>query len=298
MTTRRYDLLTYAMLGGAVLFWAGNSIVGRAVRNDIDPISLSLLRWIGATLVVAPLALPHLRTDWPKIREGWKATAIICLAGIAGFNTLLYAGLAQTLATNALLIQAAIPGLVLILGALALGQKEPRMKVLGIVLSVLGAAFTVFRGSIDAVLGLELGKGDPLVLAACVTWAIYTLSLQFAPKVRPASFLFVTFLGGALVLSVVAMVVPGRHFEWSTGAALGVGYTGVFPSVLAYFFYNAAVARAGPAQAGQAIAMMPIIGALLAALLLAEPLHWYHAVGMTMIVAGIVIAARAHPQPR
>ena len=162
MTSRRGDWLTYAMLGCTIAFWAGNAIVGRAVRDDIDPVMLALLRWIGATIVVAPLAWRGLREDWPVIRAAWKPTFALCLAGIVGFNTVLYAGLQYTTATNTLLMQASIPGLVLLIAALAFSQREPKVKVFGILLSVFGAAFTIFKGDIDALLSLRLGKGDLL----------------------------------------------------------------------------------------------------------------------------------------
>lgn len=293
MTTRKTDWPTYAMLAATILFWAGNSIVGRAVRDDIDPVTLALLRWIGASLVVAPFAMKGLREDLPVLRAAWKQVLALCLTGVVGFNTLLYAGLQHTAATNALLMQAMIPGLLLLLGAAAFKQREPRIKTAGILISMFGALFTIFRGSVEAVLSLELGRGDLIVFTACLVWATYTLLLRFMPKVRPASFLFVTFAGGALALLPIAALVPGHHIEWNGRTVLALAYVSVLPSVASYFLYNAAVARAGPAIAGQAISMMPVFGALLASLLLGEVLHWYHALGMAIIVGGIALASRA-----
>lgn len=298
MTSKRGDWLTYVMLGCTIAFWAGNSIVGRAVRAEIDPVTLALLRWIGATIVVTPLAWRGLRADLPAIRAAWKPTLALCVTGIVGFNTVLYAGLQYTSAANALLMQASVPGLVLAIAAIAFAQREPSMKVFGILLSVFGAAFTIFKGDLHAVLALRLGKGDLIVLAACLLWAIYTVLLRLAPNVRPASFLFVLFAGGALILLPVALILPGRHLELTAASIGAIAYVSVFPSVIAYFLFNASVARAGSAIAGQAIAMMPIVGALLAALLLGEALHWYHGVGIAIILAGILIAAPGRVQKR
>ncbi|RVQ69744.1 DMT family transporter [Croceicoccus ponticola] len=291
MAKRKIDWLTYAMLGATIAFWAGNAIVGRMVRGDIDPVSLALLRWIGAALVVAPIAWRGLRADLPAIRAAWKPVLALCVTGIVGFNTLLYEGLLYTTASNALLMQATIPALVLVIAALVFKQREATWKVVGIALSVCGAAFTIFRGNLQAAIEMQLGKGDLLVFGACVTWAIYTVLLRLAPKVRPASLLFVMFAGGALILLPVALMMPGRQIAWNAQTVGAVAYIAVLPSVVAYFLFNAAVARAGAAIAGQAIALMPVAGALLAALLLGEKLHWYHAVGMVIIVAGIAIAA-------
>lgn len=291
METQRTDWLTYAMLACTILFWSGNAIVGRAIRTDIDPVSLAFLRWVGASLVIAPFAWRGLRTDLPRIRACWKMTAVLCLTGVAGFNTLLYAGLQTTPATNALLVQALIPGLVLIFAAVAFGQFERGWKVTGIMLSVFGAMFTIFKGDIHSVLALGLGRGDLFVFAACLCWAVYTVLLRFAPQVRPATFLFVTFAGGALFLLPFVVLSSGTHVEWSWSTLAAIGYIAIFPSVAAYYLFNAAVARAGHAIAGQAITLMPLIGALLASLLLGEALHWYHGAGMALILLGIVTAA-------
>ena len=40
----------YLLLTMAVLFWAGNFILGRAFHNDIPPIALAFWRWLGASV--------------------------------------------------------------------------------------------------------------------------------------------------------------------------------------------------------------------------------------------------------
>ena len=62
----------YLLLTLTVLFWSGNMVVGRGIRGDVPPMALSFWRWAIAFLCVLPLALPHLRTQWPLIRKGWK----------------------------------------------------------------------------------------------------------------------------------------------------------------------------------------------------------------------------------
>jgi drug/metabolite transporter (DMT)-like permease len=70
----------------------------------------------------------------------------------------------------------------------------------------------------------------------------------------------------------------------------------LLPSLLSYFIYNRATEIVGPARAGQAITLMPLFGAFLAAALLGEALHPFHFAGMVLILAGIVVAALA-PRP-
>ena len=57
MPLDRRHAQAFALLGLVMILWAGNSIVARAVRHDIAPFTLALLRWTGASLVVAPFAI-------------------------------------------------------------------------------------------------------------------------------------------------------------------------------------------------------------------------------------------------
>ena len=84
--------------------------------------------------------------------------AAVCLLGIGAFNALLYTGLQDTTATNALLLQAGVPALVALLDRWMFGVRVSRMQALGIAASVLGVLAIVF----DRVLALA-GR-------ACTPW--------------------------------------------------------------------------------------------------------------------------------
>ena len=58
----------YLLLTLANLLWAGNWIVSRAFHAELPPVALSFWRWMVALLCLLPLALPHVRRDWPQLR--------------------------------------------------------------------------------------------------------------------------------------------------------------------------------------------------------------------------------------
>ncbi len=296
MIKQKPDLRAYAMLGLVMLFWAGNSIVGRAVRSDIPPFTLALVRWVGALLILAPVALRHVIAEWEAIRRKWPVILLLGLVGVAGFNGFLYSGLHYTTATNALLIQALIPGLVLLTGALLFHDRSPWKQVAGVALSTLGVMFIVFRGDPMAILRLHFGFGDSLILGGCLVWAIYTVCLRLAPQIHPLAFLFTTFAIGAITMAPLALGEAERiaQIPWKPGIFAAFAYVAIFPSVIAYFLYNAAVAHIGSGAAGQTISLMPLFGALLAVALLNEKLQAYHGAGMALILAGVLLSALAH----
>src|SRR3954454_20553762 len=80
----------YLLLSLTALFWAGNAIVGRFAAGHISPVTLSVLRWSGAFLIVLPFAWRHLLRDWPTIRTRLGLMVLLSVTGIGAFNTLQY----------------------------------------------------------------------------------------------------------------------------------------------------------------------------------------------------------------
>ena len=291
MRKDRSDTFAIAMLGLVILIWAGNSIVGRAVRFDIPPNTFAFGRWLLAFLVVIPLAAGPIFRDWAEIRRNWKWIVILGALGVGGFNTFLYHGLHYTTATNALLLQAAIPAVVVILDRLFFGTKADGWHKLGVAFSILGVVTIVFEGDPSAALRLHFGLGDLYILGSVSVWSLYTVLLRLRPPIAPVSFVALTFSVAALVNAPLAVeewnagIVP----VWSPAVVGAFVYVALFASLVAYFVYNWAAAKIGAARAGQSITMLPLFGALLSALLLGEKLHPYHFAGMSLILAGIVV---------
>ena len=289
----------YAMLACVMLFWAGNAIVGRLVRDDIPPATLSLLRWSGALALLLPFAWQHLRNDRAALVAHWPRVVGLGLIGVASFNTLYYLGLHDTTASNGLLLQALIPGGVLIMDRAMFGIRPARASIVGVVIATLGVAVIVFRGDYHMLTSLALGRGDLIILVAITLWALYTSLLKTKPAVHPFSFLAATFAVAVIALTPVAALefANGARVHWTGTVVAAIAYVAILPSLVAYLLFNQAVAMIGAGAAGQAINLMPLFGALMAALLLGEALHGYHAIGMAMILAGLVVGLTGSRMP-
>ncbi len=291
----RADVRAYAMLACVMLFWSGNAIIGRAIRADVAPALLSLLRWGGALLLLLPFAWRHLVADRAALSEHWLRVVVLGLIGVASFNTLYYLGLHDTTASNGLLLQALIPGGVLIADRMIFGIRPRALAVTGVVVATLGVGAIVFRGDYHLLTQLALGRGDLIILGAVALWALYTSLLKTKPQVHALGFLAATFAVAVIALAPIAAweFAGGARPHFSGPVMLAVAYVAIFPSLIAYLLFNVSVAAIGAGAAGQAINLMPLFGALLAAALLGEQLHGYHAVGMAMILAGLVLGITA-----
>ena len=74
----------YLLLTLTVLSWSGNMVIGRGIRGDIPPLTLAFWRWVIAFLLVLPLALPHLKTQWPLLKKCWRPLLVLGLLGVGG----------------------------------------------------------------------------------------------------------------------------------------------------------------------------------------------------------------------
>jgi drug/metabolite transporter (DMT)-like permease len=292
MQTESRNLRAYAGLMLVMILWAGNSIIGRAVHGEVDPLTLAFVRWTGASLILLPFAWRPLRREWPAIRAAWKPILLLGLLGVGAFNALLYSGLQYTTATNGLLLQAAIPAEVVIFDRLFFGVRSPLLQNLGVACSILGVAAIVFQGDPAQALHFHFGFGDVLVLVAVVVWSLYTVLLRLRPAISGTSFVATTFIIGALAMTpfFVHDLLGGERIAFTPKVIGSFAYVAVLPSIVSYYIFNSATQTVGPARSGLAITLMPIFGAFLSAALLGETLHSYHFAGMALIVLGIALS--------
>ena len=66
----------------------------------------------------------------------------------------------------------------------------------------------------------------------------------------------------------------------------------IFPSTLAYLFFNRGIALIGPNRAAPFFHLVPVFGSAMAILLLGEQPRLFHLVGYVLVLAGVVIASR------
>ena len=284
----------YLLLTLTALFWSGNMVLGRAIRDDVPPFTLAFWRWTIALLLTLPLALPHLKTQWPLLRKSWRAVVILGLLGVGGFNTFAYLALQRTTATNVLLLNSFIPVATIALAWAVLGKRLRPLEWLGVALSLCGVLAIVARGELATLAGLTLNVGDLWMLAAVFVWALYTIGLQWRPAgVDPMLMLAAFTVVGLLALAPAYAweLAHDQHMRISTASLAGIAYVGTLPGFLGYIFYNRGVAEVGPGKASLFIHLMPVFGTLLSAVFLGEMPLAYHFVGIALIFAGIFIAS-------
>ena len=282
-------------------FWAFNSVIGRAVRDDISPVALSFWRWLVPVAILAPIVWRELEREWPVIRREWKMLLLLGLIGTALHNVVTYWALHHTLAINIQLFNSTVPLGVMLFAWIALGARPQQRELSGFAISLLGVLIIICQGELARLAGLDLNKGDLVALAAMLVWGVNTtLIKRRPPELSIWLFTFVTAAIGVLAL------VPLFAWELVTVSASiiytplvwgGVMHMGILGSLVATAFLSFGIDRLGPARASLFTHLVPVFGALLAMLLLGEALRWFHVAGFAMVLAGLVVCNQLRLAP-
>lgn len=285
----------FAFLALANLLWAGNWVIGRALRDAFDPVSLNFWRWVIAVAVLAPFALPGLAAKRGVIRRHAAILALLAVLSVSIFQSLVYLGLQSTTAVNAVLINCAGPLFILLFAWLIDGERASLRQLAGFLVSVAGILVILSRGEPARLAQLEFHSGDAWIVLAIAIWGAYSVLLKRRPpELGGLHFLFVISAAGVLFLAPVFafQVVQAPPRLPTLPEALAVLYVGLAASVAAYLFWNRGTAIVGANAAGFTLYLLPIFGALLAIAFLDETFGAFHAVGTATIVAGVVLATR------
>jgi drug/metabolite transporter (DMT)-like permease len=284
----------YLLLSLTSLFWSGNVVIGRYIAGYVPPITVSVIRWGGAFLILLPFAAPHLVRDWPLIRKRAGLLALLALTGFSAYNTIAYYGLHFTTAINGLLLQSVTPLFVALWSFILFRDRLSLRQAAGICLSLAGVIVIICQGSVAILFAIAFNRGDLLFVIALLIYASYVATLRLRPAIYPLSFLAVGMGAG------VVLLLPGMALEIAYGQAIVFDYLSafsllylcIFPSILGYLFLNRGIELIGANRAAPFIHLVPVFGSVLAIALLGEKLHLFHAIGYVLVLAGITLATR------
>jgi drug/metabolite transporter (DMT)-like permease len=297
---RRLTLSTALLLTIPPLMWAGNAVVGRLVKDAVPPMTLNLLRWSLALLILLPLGRAAFIDGSGALRH-WRRYALLGLFGIGLYNSFQYLALQSSTPINVTLVAAGLPVWMMLVGRLFFGVPLRAWQGAGAVLSICGVLVVLCRGDWHQLAALRLVIGDLYMILATIAWSFYSWLLmqkQDVPALRAdwAAFLLVQVLYGVLFSGVFTAVewsvAAPRPIAWSPAVWAALAFVALGPAVLAFRCWGAGLAKAGPAVGAFFVNLTPLFAALLSAAFLGEPPHLYHLLAFALIVGGIGVSAR------
>lgn len=296
----RLSPATALLLTVPPLMWAGNAVVGRMVSQLVPPMTLNLLRWALAGLLLLPLAGWVLRRNsglWPH----WRRFSMLGLLSVGAYNALQYLALHTSSPINVTLVAASMPVWMLLIGRLFFAAPVSQRQLVGALLSISGVLLVLSRGHLETLLQVKLLPGDIYILIAAICWAFYSWMLA-RPGGEPdairsdwAAFLLAQIVFGLAWSALFAggeWALTDARIVWGWPLVLSLLFVAVGPAVLAYRAWGIGVQRAGPTIASFFGNLTPLFTALMSSALLGDLPQLYHGAAFVLIVCGIVVSSR------
>ena len=269
-------------LGSALTFGAATPL-SKLLLASLDPQLLAGLLYLGAGaglagvhLARAALGIPAQEAPLRRADLPWLGVVIL-FGGIIG-PLLLMLGLSRT--------QAASGSLLLNLESLAsmglawvvFRENVDRTLLLGAFAIVAGAAVLSWQGQ-----EVHFDAGAALIAAACLAWGIDNNLTRKLSAADPVSIALLKGLAAGAANTAFAL---GRGAALPSAGILGaaalVGFIGIGVSLVLFVL---GLRHLGAARTGAYFSLAPFIGALLAIIVLGEP------VTARLVVAGLLMAA-------
>jgi drug/metabolite transporter (DMT)-like permease len=283
-------MAVYLKLLLTALFWGGTSVAGRAITRDVGPLSVAFLRFaLASSLLLILTWRAEKRLPLPS-RNQILPLGLLGLIGVFAYNALFFNALKLIDAGRAAMIIALNPVFIGLLAAYFFKDRLSPIRLIGIVLSVTGAAVVISRGEATHLLGGGLGWGEILTLGCMASWVAYSLIGKGILKgMSPlVSVSYSSVVGtGALFLPAYTEGMMGHLAEYSIADWMGISYLGIFGTVLGFVWYYEGIKKIGPTRAGQFINFVPVSAIILAFFILGEPITWSLLVGGLFVISGV-----------
>jgi drug/metabolite transporter (DMT)-like permease len=297
----------YLKLVLTTFFWGGTFVAARFAVGEAPPFFAASCRFIIASAFLIPLAA------WQSHKEGRRfplpedlrqlaGLFSLGLTGVFLYNAVFFTGLKLTTASNGALIVAINPLLTAVLSALWLRERVSPSQAAGLLLSLFGVALVIARGSLGIVASLSFNRGDLIMLGAPLCWALYSiLGKKVLSRFTPlAATTYAAFFGAVMLVPAALMEHaatggPLPAFSWL--GWLAILQLALLGTVVGFVWWYEGVQRIGTARAAAFVNLVPLFGALLAALILGERLVAAQLWGGFLVIVGVYWGSRQPSRP-
>ncbi len=284
------------MLLATILLWSLNlSVTKYILTHGLAPLAYATVRYALAGLIFVALTLFAERT----LRVERRHLPLLALAAVVlWLNQLSFVlALDRTTAATVGLVMGSIPIFAALFGLVLGTERLTRRFWLAALTSFVGVAL-VAVGSESSVTGGY--AGILLGLAMCATWAGYSVVIAPLMRTYSPSRVSAIVIPAAWVLIALVGTPAVREQDWDLSWEIWalLVFATLGPLVLTNVLWFRSIHRIGPARATLATNLQPFVAAVLAVVLLSEPLSALQFVGGLLIAVGIFVVRRRVPAPQ
>ena len=301
-------LIPYLAVVTAMLIWAGAGIAVKEALIVFSPLTLIVLRFTLAVLIMLAVGLSFRRNEILGLQLVAKRDIPLFLLGglfqpflYFIFETYTYQSFASPTIAEAML--STQPVFAPIFAFVLLRERVTRNNILGIILSTIGMLLLLLVGSDDFSLGSPWG-----ILLAIVTVSMsvsYSVVLRRIPT-RYSSLSIVFYVQSfSLILFYVVWMLMGEasafmnnstpllhHSTQLLHSGIAVLYLAIFASVAAFVLFCYTVRKIGVTRANVFNNIRPVFTAMLMWLIFDEVLPIWKLIGIVIIIIGLFISQK------
>ena len=223
--------------------------VGKAITPTLDPVVLTLLRFILATVLFTPYVHHAFRLSFP----GWRAIGRYSLisGALVGFFWLMFLSLRITQPMNTGVIFTTVPGISGLFSWFLVKERLGAHRVIALVLAMTGALWVIFEGNLDRLLTLQLNHGDLLFFGGCLMMALYMPLVKLFHRGEPMAVMTHWILVTGCFWLLIFSLPRFSAILWSTIPLftwLGIAYLAFFTTIITFFISQWATLHLGPTR--------------------------------------------------
>lgn len=266
-----------------------------------DAISFCNLLFVGnlcaSFVVLAAFGPRRIRNELSSLGSRLYLELIVFAALSALLSSLIFAAIESTTVTNIILLARLGPVLFVIGSAVFVGQAIGKAEGVGFGLIGLGVLAVVFTGS-----GFTVAKGDLLILASAVVYAVVTMmSKRLLPATGLAALVFVRNFLSAILFFVIAVILFGfDHFAHAFyGPLWGIMLVyALVIIVIGQFAWYKGISLLTPASVARWTVMTPVLAVGYAYVINGEHPSLTQLAALGFIMLGIIVSNIGKFTPR
>ncbi len=273
------------------ILFSSNILVAKFALGVIPPFTLALFRWGVAFLILLLINWKQINKEKQYLKTEWPHFLALGFTGMFICGGFVYQAAQTTSGTNIALIYALAPVIIILFSKFLFKEKMSIIQYLGALISFIGVLIIIFKGSISTVLTIDFIVGDLWVLAACISWAIYSLKQKsFKSKTTGTVRLAFVALLGCITLLPVSI---GEHFfydvQYTWKFILLIVVVALFPSLIAFRSYELCQEYLGASKASLILYITPVVNAILVYIFLGEHIELFHCIGGATVLSGVYL---------
>ena len=197
----------------ATILIAGSFLASQKISNIINPISLTLYRFVLALLFLSPVIIFN-KNRLKKVFLILPKAMIVSLVYTLYFIGMLKA-LEYTTVLNTGTIYTLVPLMTAILCIFFFKEKIVLKQLFVYILGIISTCVVVFNADFSLFLSLSLNRGDIVFLIASFSMALYPIfiKLLYSKKDELLVLVFATLFGGVIWMSLT-MQILNISYEW------------------------------------------------------------------------------------